>query len=165
MSYKEELLKNDRIRVQGGKDVDIRFHDGGLRHAVGVKNYQIMRACRNAEWSGDGYGWTYNHAAMIAWWNKKFFVEYLSNVKTEHMPPGQTLMCHSEDGRHWSKPEMVFPSIEVPTAPYHRTGQGTAGRDDACDLSSADGILCDQERKAFSQRFLWNLPQYPYRTE
>lgn len=49
MGYREELLKNDRIRVQGGKDVDIRFHDGGLRHAVGVKNYQIMRACRNAE--------------------------------------------------------------------------------------------------------------------
>nr|WP_289070302.1 hypothetical protein [uncultured Blautia sp.] len=127
MSYKEELLKNDRIRVQGGKDVDIRFHDGGLRHAVGVKNYQIMRACRNAEWSGDGYGWTYNHAAMIAWWNKKFFVEYLSNVKTEHMPPGQTLMCHSEDGRHWSKPEMVFPSIEVPTAPYTGPGKEQLG--------------------------------------
>ena len=122
MSYKEEVLKNDLIRVKGGKDVDIRLHDGGLRHAVGVKNYQIMRASRNIEASGDGYGWTYNHAAMIAWWNGKFFVEYLSNTVTEHLPPGQTLMCYSEDGRHWSKPEVIFPSIEVPSAPY--TGPG-----------------------------------------
>ena len=58
MGYREDMLKEDRIRIHGGKNVDIRFQDGGLRHAVGVKNYQIMRACRdNVEASGDGYGW------------------------------------------------------------------------------------------------------------
>ena len=124
MGNREDMLKEDRIRIHGGKDVDIRFQDGGLRHAVGVKNYQIMRACRDdVEASGDGYGWTYNHAAMIAWWQGRFFVEYLSNVQTEHMPPGQTLLCHSQDGRHWSKPEVIFPSIEVPSAPYLGPGK------------------------------------------
>lgn len=127
MSYRDELLKEDRIRVKGGKNVDIRFQDGALRHALGVKNYQIMRACRDAEIAVDGCGWTYNHAAMLAWWNGKFFVEYLSNPKTEHMPPGQTLMCHSEDGRSWSKPEVIFPSIEVPSAPYTGPGKEQLG--------------------------------------
>lgn len=140
MNYKETMQKNDLIRVKGGKDVDIRFQDGGLRHAVGVKNYQIMRACRNAEVSGDGYGWTYNHAAMIAWWQGRFFVEYLSNPKTEHMPPGQTLMAHSQDGRHWSKPEVIFPSIQVPTAQYTGPGKELLG-----DMAPA---ICHQ-RMAF----------------
>ena len=109
MTYREEMLENDPVRIEGGKSADIRFHDGGLPHVKGVKNYQILRACRDPEYAMDGCGWTYNHAPMIAWWRGRFFAEYLSNVKTEHEPPSQTLLSVSEDDRHWSDPVMVFP--------------------------------------------------------
>ena len=49
MTYREELLQSDPIRVESSKNADIRFHDGGLPHVKGVKNYQILRACRNPE--------------------------------------------------------------------------------------------------------------------
>lgn len=127
MTYREEMLENDPVRIEGGKSADIRFHDGGLPHVKGVKNYQILRACRDPEYAMDGCGWTYNHAPMIAWWQGRFFVEYLSNVKTEHEPPSQTLLSVSEDGRHWSDPVGVFPTIRVDTAPYTGPGKELLG--------------------------------------
>ena len=154
MSYREDVLKEDRIRVRGAKEADIRFQDGGLRHAVGVKNYQIMRACRDdVEASGDGFGWTYNHAAMIAWWQGRFFVEYLSNVQTEHMPPGQTLLCHSQDGRHWSKPQVIFPSIEVPTAPYLGPGKELLGETTPAICHQRMGFYVTTEGKLLVSAF------------
>ncbi|MCK7539934.1 MAG: hypothetical protein MZV63_58030 [Marinilabiliales bacterium] len=53
----------------------------------------MMRAseCETA----DGFGWTYNHAPMLACWNNTFYLEYLSNPVGEHVPPGQTLLVTS----------------------------------------------------------------------
>ena len=79
-------------------------HDGMLRPAIGVENIQVTRANRShPEWS-DGHGWTYNHAAALAYWNGKFYYHYLSNPVGEHIAPGQTLVATSVDGRNWNKP-------------------------------------------------------------
>ena len=44
------------------------FHDGQMKPAVGVQNYQIMRANRSFPGEADGLGWTYNHAPNLAYW-------------------------------------------------------------------------------------------------
>ena len=94
---------------QSNSDYKTGYHDGQFRPAIGVQNYQILRANRtHPEWS-DGLGWTYNHAPMLAYWNGKFYCEYLSNPTGEHIPPGVTLLTTSADGKNWSKPNVAFP--------------------------------------------------------
>lgn len=89
------------------------FHDGQLRPAVGVQNYQILRANRtHPEWS-DGLGWTYNHAPMLAYANGQFYCQYLTNPTGEHIPPGVTMLTRSTDGRRWSRPQILFPIYPV----------------------------------------------------
>ncbi len=67
----------------------------------------------------DKFGWTYNHAPMIAYWHGRFYIEYLSNPVGEHIAPGQTFLCTSADGRHWSPPQVVFPiyKLQPPDSP------------------------------------------------
>lgn len=85
------------------------FHHGRLRPAIGVQNYEVMRANRShPEWS-DGLGWTYNHAPNLAYWNGRFYYHYLATPVGEHIPPGVTLLSTSEDGKHWTRPEVLFP--------------------------------------------------------
>jgi hypothetical protein len=87
----------------------ISYHDGQMRPAIGVHNYQIIRANRDhPEWA-DGLGWTYNHAPMLAYWNGHFLLHYLTNTMGEHVPPGVTMLARSRDGMEWEKPQIVFP--------------------------------------------------------
>lgn len=90
------------------------LHDGGLIPAVGVHNIQIMRANRDMVQESDGFGWTYNHAPMLVWWRGKFYCEYLSDPRSEHVMPSHTLLTTSEDGYSWSFPEVIFPTYKVP---------------------------------------------------
>jgi hypothetical protein len=103
------------IRYIGPDAPDMNFHDGRIPPVVGVHNLQVMRANRthpNAD-GADGFGWTYSHAPMLAYWKGKFYIEYLSNPVGEHVPPGQTLLTESADGFRWSRPRVVFPSFRV----------------------------------------------------
>ncbi len=97
------------VRYIGKAAADYSLHDGGLRPVVGASNYQVMRANRTHPDESDGFGWTYNHAPMLAYWNNTFFIEYLSNPADEHVPPGHTLLATSKDGIHWAKSKVVFP--------------------------------------------------------
>ena len=109
---------SDKLFVKDTRCADVRFQDGALPHAVGVKSFQVMRANRaHPEWA-DGHGWTYNHAPMLAWYHGKFYLEYLSNPVDEHEVPGHTLLTTSENGMDWSFPQVIFPVIEVPTWQY-----------------------------------------------
>jgi len=94
--------------------VDQEVHDGRLRPAIGVESYQVMRANRTHPEFGDGFGWTYSHAAMLAHWRGKFYLQYLSNPVGEHEPPGQTLLVTSADGRQWGRPQVIFPPYQPP---------------------------------------------------
>jgi hypothetical protein len=89
--------------------ISLEVFDGRLRYAIGVENIQVLRANRTRPDMADNYGWTYNHAPMLAYWNDKFYLEYLSNPFGEHLAPGQTLVATSGDGRTWDMPRQVFP--------------------------------------------------------
>jgi hypothetical protein len=102
------------IRYVGKPQPDPAFFDGRLPHAVGVHAYQVLRANRSQAPEGGLFGWTYNHAPMLAYWQGRFWLQYLSNPKEEHMPPGRTLVASSTDGRHWAAPQVVFPEIMLP---------------------------------------------------
>ncbi|MCH4553868.1 exo-alpha-sialidase [Aestuariibaculum lutulentum] len=102
------------VRYVGGIHIDRFTHEGGLRYAIGVENIQTMRANRtHPEWS-DGFGWTYNHASNLAYWNGQFFQQYLSGESDEHVPPVQTLLITSKNGKEWSFPQVIFPPYQAP---------------------------------------------------
>jgi len=102
------------VKYVGKQTTDKRFYDGALRHAVGVHQYQALRANRTTPPEGGKIGWTYNHQPYLAFWNGQFFLQYLSNLKEEHGAPGRTLLMTSRDGRVWSNPQVVFPEYALP---------------------------------------------------
>jgi len=108
----------DRLICRDTRCADVRFQDGALLHAAGVHSFQVLRANREHPELADGFGWTYNHAPMLAWYHGKLYCEYLSNPADEHEVPGQTLLTVSENGMDWSFPEVIFPVITVPMAQY-----------------------------------------------
>ncbi len=111
--------KSEPVRYVGpvttsNSDYDSGYHDGQFRPAVGVQNYQILRANRTHPELADDMGWTYNHAPMLTYWNGMFYCIYLSNPTGEHIPPGVTLVAMSKDGKNWSKPQVIFPIYFLP---------------------------------------------------
>lgn len=112
--YGQTGSTQEPVRYIGGQTVDPSVHDGRLRYAIGTENIQTMRANRTHPELSDGHGWTYNHASNLCYWNGTFYQHYLSNPVDEHSDPGQTLVMTSRDGRHFSKPEVVFPPYKAP---------------------------------------------------
>ncbi|TKK65806.1 six-hairpin glycosidase [Ilyomonas limi] len=110
----QQVFAQDTIRYCGNTLVNVDYHHGMLQPAVGVHNIQIFRANRQHPEEAEGFGWTYNHAPMLCYWNNTFYVEYLSDSVGESVPPGHTLLLHSKDGYKWSKPEVIFPVYKVP---------------------------------------------------
>jgi hypothetical protein len=104
----------DTVHYTGSTLVNVDYHHGQLSPAMGVHNMQIFRANREHPDKADGFGFTYNHAPMLAYWNNTFYVEYLSDKVGESVPPGQTLVITSKDGQAWSKPTVVFPQYKIP---------------------------------------------------
>jgi hypothetical protein len=105
---------SEPVRYVGTVQPDKRYYDGALRHAVGVHLHEALRANRSHPPEGGNVGWTYNHQPYLAYWNGRFYLQYLSNLKEEHNPPGRTLLMTSEDGRSWSRPRVVFPEYPLP---------------------------------------------------
>lgn len=103
----------DIIRVHSKRKADVRFQDGALPHAIGTHCIQLMRASQNPETSTDGNGWSYNHAAMLCFWNNEFYVDYLCGPISEHLPPSKTMIAWSKDAYEWSRPVELFPELEV----------------------------------------------------
>ena len=102
------------IRYVGGVSIDPNVHEGRLRYAIGVESRQTLRVNRTHPEQAEDYGWTYNHASNLCYWNNTFYQQYLSNPVDEHIAPGQTLVITSRDGRHWEKPKVVFPPYSPP---------------------------------------------------
>lgn len=103
----------DTVRYTGSTLVNVDYHHGQLKPVIGVHNIQTMRANREHPDQSDGFGWTYNHAPMLAFLNNVFYLQYLSNPVGEHVPPGQTFLQTSNDGSSWSKPVVVFPPYKI----------------------------------------------------
>ena len=102
------------------------YHHGQLSPATGVHNIQVLRANREFPAYAEDFGWTYNHAPMLAYWNGKFYLQYLSNPVGEHIAPGQTLITSSTDGYRWDKPVPVFPPYKIPDGTTKEGHEGSA---------------------------------------
>jgi len=102
-----------RVRYTGTAVARPERHDGGLQPAIGVHNIQTMRGNRP---------WTYNHQPMMAYWQGKFYVHYLTDPRHEHQAPGKTMMQTSADGYSWSRPVELFPEYNVPEG-YRKEGK------------------------------------------
>lgn len=89
-------------------------HDGQLSPVVGVHNIQTMRANRQKPSAANGNGWTYNHQPMLAYWNGQFYMHYLSDPVSEHVPTSCTFLQTSKDGYAWTNPVVLFPEYNVP---------------------------------------------------
>jgi len=114
-------IKEEPITFTGDTYAVKQYYDGRLRYAIGVHTYQAMRANRShpPEATGEKVGWTYSHQPYLAYWDGKYYLQYLSNVHSEHIPPGRTLVMTSNDGRHWTPPQVVFPKYPLPKIDRH----------------------------------------------
>lgn len=106
--------EEEPVRYIGGVTADPTLHEARLPYAVGVENIQVVRSNRTHPEMAEDFGWTYNHAPNMAYWNGQFYLQYLSNPKDEHVAPGHTLLVTSKDGIHWNKPVEAFPPYEAP---------------------------------------------------
>lgn len=109
-----DVSAQEPVKYVGEVQPDKRFFDGGLDHVVGVHAYQAYRANRTRPPEGGELGWTYNHAPYLAYWKGKFYLQFLSCVKEEHVPPGRTLVAVSENGKDWLPPRIAFPPYALP---------------------------------------------------
>ena len=103
----------DTVRYTGKTLVNADYHHGQLTPVMGVHSIQTFRANREHPELAENFGWTYNHAPMLAYWNNKFYVEYLSDKVGESIPPGQTFLQSSADGYTWTKPDVIFPIYRI----------------------------------------------------
>jgi hypothetical protein len=110
----QDSAEREIVHYSGHTVSNIDYHHGQLTPAVGVHNIQVMRANREHPDSAEGSGFTYNHAPMLAYWNNRFYLEYLSDKIGESVPPGQTLLLTSPDGYTWSRPVVLFPPYKIP---------------------------------------------------
>ena len=102
------------VKYVGGVVCDKRYYDGRLRYVIGAHSYQAFRANRTNPSEPGQVGWTYNHQPYLVYWNNQLYLQYLSNLKGEHVPPGRTLLMTSKDGLNWSSPRVVFPKYPLP---------------------------------------------------
>ena len=116
----------DTVHYIGETLVNVDYHHGQLSPALGVHNIQVMRANREQPEYADDLGWTYNHAPNLAYWNNTFFYQYLNDPVGEHIPPGRTMLVHSENGYNWTKPITLFPEYNVPDGTIKEGVEGKA---------------------------------------
>lgn len=124
----QEIQITDRIHYTGTELSDPNCHDGALSPVVGVHNIQVMRANRENPSPSNTNGWTYNHQPMLAYWNGRFYLQYLSDPSDEHVPPSQTYLMTSEDGYQWTDPIVLFPNYKVPDG-YTKPGRNDVAKD------------------------------------
>lgn len=66
---------------------------------------------------------------MLAYWNGRFYMHYLSDPSDEHVPPSQTFLMTSEDGYHWTDPDVLFPPYRVPDGYTKESRPGMVAKD------------------------------------
>ncbi|SHL40636.1 hypothetical protein SAMN05444266_103232 [Chitinophaga jiangningensis] len=136
----------DTVRYTGTTLSNVDYHHGQLSPAIGVHNIQTMRANR----ADTGVSsWTYNHAPMLAYWNHRFYLEYLSNPVGEHVPPGRTLLQWSEDGYHWHTPVVIFPEYEIPDG-FVKPGRTDTAKNNLAVMHQRIGFYTSKSNRLFA---------------
>lgn len=98
----------------GSETGDKGYHHAGFRPAVGVHAIQVFRANRTQAPDGPPVGYTYNHAPMLAYWQGRFWMNYVAGLVEEHGRPGRTGFTSSADGYSWDEPGVAFPVVALP---------------------------------------------------
>jgi hypothetical protein len=109
-----KTFADEPVRYIGDLQPEKTHFDGRLPHALGVHNIQVFRANRAHPPGGGAVGFTYNHQPYLAYWNNRFYLQFLSGLANEHEPPTFTSVTISADGRTWSPPRVVFPEYVLP---------------------------------------------------
>lgn len=107
------------LRYIGDAKPDPHLSDAGLPWAVGVQNYQVLRASRLFSDLSDGQGWTFHHAQTLVYWKGKFYAEFIASPVQENGLPTNVMMANSPDGRNWSMPIVIFPQWNDYKDPQH----------------------------------------------
>lgn len=105
---------DEPVRYTGEIQPEKTHFDARAPHAVGVHNVQAFRANRTRPPGGGALGFTYNHQPYLAYWNGRFYLQFLSALSQEHEPPTNTSLMISDDGYTWSPPRVVFPEYTLP---------------------------------------------------
>lgn len=142
--------KQDTVRYTGSTLSNVDYHHGQLSPAIGVHNIQTMRANRSD--SNNTSSWTYNHAPMLAYWNKTFYLEYLSNPVGEHIAPGQTLLQSSKDGNNWSAPVVIFPPYKIPDG-FVKEGRKDTAKNSYAVMHQRIGFYTSKSGKLYALAF------------
>ena len=145
--YSSLILSQDTVRYTGNTLSNVDYHHGQLTPAIGVHNIQTMRANRSDNIQTTS--WTYNHAPMLAYWNKTFFLEYLSNPVGEHIAPGQTLLQSSTDGYNWSAPVVVFPPYKIPDG-FVKQGKKDTAKSNYAVMHQRVGFYTSKNNKLYA---------------
>ncbi len=110
-----EASKREPIIYTGGLKPVVSHFDGRLPHAIGAHHIQAMRGNREFPLEiGVANGWTYNHQPYLAYWNNRFYLQYLSGEYQEHTPPTRIMLMTSKDGITWTRPKTLFPIYDLP---------------------------------------------------
>ncbi|RXK86719.1 exo-alpha-sialidase [Filimonas effusa] len=142
----------DTVRYTGSTLSNVDYHHGQLSPAVGVHNIQVLRASREHPELTDGFGWTYNHAPMLAYWNETFYLEYLADPVGEHIPPSQTSLLTSKDGANWSKPVVIFPQYKIPDG-TRKEGNPVVAKDLYATMHQRIGFYTASNKKLLALGF------------
>ncbi|MEP0366439.1 MAG: six-hairpin glycosidase [Cyclobacteriaceae bacterium] len=134
------------VRYTGETLSNVDYHHGQLRPAVGVHNIQVMRANREHPEMADGFGWTYNHAPNIAYWNGQFYLHYLADPIGEHIPPSKTFLVTSADGYDWGMPQVLVPSYKIPDG-YTKEGEPGVASDLFTVMHQRMGFFVSEENR------------------
>lgn len=88
---------------------DKRWHHAGFRAAIGVHKIQVFRANRTLAPEGGAVGWTYNHAPMLAYWEGRFWINYVSNLVEDTVRPEGQVFFPRATGIIGRTPRWAFP--------------------------------------------------------
>ena len=150
------------VRYVGADQPDPRFYHGRLRHAVGVHRYQTLRANRCPLARGRVGRLDVQPAPMLAYWNDTYWLQYVSNQVTEHVPPGHTMLQSSLDGRAWSSPRVLFPIYSLPEIdhPEGHVAEGTPAV-----MHQRMGFYTAPDGRLLTLAFYSYCPQPPHRPQ
>lgn len=136
----------DTVKYTGSTLSNVDYHHGQLSPAIGVHNIQTMRADRNSAGTNN---WTYNHAPMLAYWNGRFYLEYLSNPVGEHVAPGRTLLQTSPDGYTWTEPVVIFPPYKIPDG-FVKEGRTDTAKNSMAVMHQRIGFYTAKDKRLFA---------------
>ncbi len=114
--YDKDMITAKLPQYIGKRFPDPMLHHGRIPPAAGVKCIQIARANAADAAADDGTCNTYKHAADIAYYAGRFYVQYLTNPHSEHTGAGKCVLASSRDCIAWERADMQvsFPEYRIP---------------------------------------------------